>query len=88
MKQITFSPTFQKKLKVIKHKNSKLLKKIQKRITQFRDNPQHPSLRIHKLEGKLKDTFSLSVDMSTRILFIEDTCIYFFDVGSHDQIYR
>ncbi len=88
MKEITFSESFRKKLQIIKRKNPILLKKIKKQLQQFSKNPKHPSLRIHKLEGKLKNTWSLSVDMNVRILFIEDIEYYFFDIGTHNQIYR
>ena len=88
MKKITFSLNFQKKLRVIKRKNPNLLQKIKKQLQLFKENPKHPSLRIHKLEGKLKNTWSLSVGMSVRILFIEDAQYYFFDIGTHSQVYK
>ncbi len=88
MKTIAFSENFQKKLKAIKRKNPSLLEKIKKQLLKFSKNPRHPSLRIHKLDGKLKNTWSMSVDMNIRILFIDDAQYYFFDIGTHDQIYK
>ncbi len=88
MKQLVFSKNFQKKLQIIKLHDAKLFKKIQKQLELFIQNPRHHSLRIHKLEGKLKNTWSLSISMGLRLLYIEDSEYYFFDIGTHDQIYR
>lgn len=88
MKSIVFSKAFQKKLANIKARDPKLLLKIQKQLDVFIHNPRHHSLRIHKLEGKLKDTWSLSISMGVRVLYVEDSEYYFFDIGTHDQIYR
>jgi addiction module RelE/StbE family toxin len=88
MKQITFSPTFDKKVGEIKKKDDRLFKKIRKCIKQFRTDPHYPALRRHKLSGDLSETWSLSVTMSIRILFVEDDVYYFFDIGTHDQVYK
>jgi len=88
MKPISWSPSFQKKLKEIKRRDPRLFKLIEKRFKQFEIDPHYPALRIHKLEGNLENVFSLSVTMSIRILFIEDDEYFFFDIGTHDQTYR
>lgn len=88
MKRLTFSPTFQKKLKLIHRKDKILIEKIRKQLLLFQENPKHPSLRIHKLKGDLQNTWSLSVTISFRLLYIEATDYYFFDMGEHDDIYR
>jgi len=88
MKKIVFSPTFNKKLKSICHKDKQLTFKIFKQLKIFQTNPQHPSLRIHKLKGQLQNVWSMSVTTSFRLIFIEDTEYYFFDMGEHNDIYR
>lgn len=88
MKKITFSPTFRKQLKQLQKKDKKLFEKIKKQFSLFKLNSRHPSLRIHKLKGELKDVWSLSVTMDFRLLFVEDTVYYFFDLGTHDQVYK
>jgi mRNA-degrading endonuclease YafQ of YafQ-DinJ toxin-antitoxin module len=53
-------------------------------------DPFHPSLRTHKLEGRLQDLFSVSINMSYRIVLemeINDEEIILINIGSHDQIY-
>ncbi|MEK9132444.1 MAG: type II toxin-antitoxin system RelE/ParE family toxin [Patescibacteria group bacterium] len=51
----------------------------------FRKNPFHPSLRLHKLKGKLDGLWSISIDMSYRIIFkpLENGVILFVSVGVH-----
>ncbi len=51
----------------------------------FRDNPFHPSLRLHKLKGKLDGLWSISIDMKYRIVFkpMEDGVVLFVSVGVH-----
>ena len=92
MKQITFSPTFQKKLRQLHSKNIRLTKKITKKIqiqlNKFQENPKHPSLRLHKLKGNLQNTWSLSITKSFRLIFIKDKQHYFFDLDFHDKIYK
>lgn len=49
------------------------------------DNPLHPSLRLHKLKGSLKNYWSVSVTMKYRIIFrlMPDGVVFFTSVGTH-----
>jgi addiction module RelE/StbE family toxin len=86
---ISFSPELDKELNTIAKKDRLLFKKIQKALVLFEQNPRHPSLRIHKLTGQLNNIWSLSVDISYRMLYLQDEeDIYFFDFGTHDEVYR
>ncbi len=55
----------------------------------FRDNPLHPSLRLHALHGKLQGIHSLSVSGNYRIIFErqKNGDILFISIGKHD-IYK
>lgn len=88
MKVIKFSLAFQKKLHQLHRRDKQLTEKIRKQLKLFQAHPKHPSLRLHKLRGKLQHTWSLSVTTSFRLLFIEDSEYYFFDMGEHHEIYR
>jgi mRNA-degrading endonuclease YafQ of YafQ-DinJ toxin-antitoxin module len=88
MKRLKFSPGFQKKLAAIHRRDKKLSLKIQKQLKIFLADPRHPSLRLHKLKGELKNVWSVSVDRGFRLLFIDDAEYYFFDLGEHDEIYQ
>ena len=52
----------------------------------FRDNPLHPSLRLHELHGKLSGIWSISISGGYRILFerMENGDILFISIGKHD----
>ena len=88
MREISISPSLRSKFRRLQKKDARLLQKIRKQLKLFSTDPKHPSLRVHKLEGKLKDVWSLSVTMNIRLLFVEDSTYYFFDMGTHDQVYK
>ena len=53
-------------------------------------NPCHPSLRLHKLKGRLSDLHSASINLSYRItieFLVEGTTIIPVSVGPHDDVY-
>ncbi len=52
-------------------------------------DPFHPSLRLHPLQGKLKDLHSVSIDMQYQIsieFYIEDSKIIPVNIGTHDEV--
>lgn len=54
-------------------------------------NPNHPSLRLHDLEGRLKGMSSVSINMSYRIVLefeIKGKEILLINVGDHNQVYK
>ena len=88
MKVIAFSPDFYKKLQRIKRKDPKLFNKIQKQLALFKKNPRHRSLRLHKITREVKNVWSISIDRSIRMLYVQEEDIYFFDIGTHDEVYK
>lgn len=60
-------------------------KKAVKAERLLRQNPFHPSLRLHKLQGKLKGLWSISLDRKHRIVFkiMEDGAMLFISIGVH-----
>lgn len=60
-------------------------KKAVKAEKLFRANPFYPSLRLHKLHGKLQGLWSISLDFRYRIIFqsLENGDILFISVGLH-----
>lgn len=53
-------------------------------------NPLHPSLRLHKLKGSLRDLHSVSINLAYRIailFLIEGKTIIPVDVGAHESVY-
>ncbi len=79
----------QRKMFKLGRGNIDIFDRIEKQLTLFENNEKHPSLRIHKLKGKLKDYWSLSIGMGVRMIyFIKNNEAYFVDIGTHDEVYR
>jgi mRNA-degrading endonuclease YafQ of YafQ-DinJ toxin-antitoxin module len=82
VKEIHYNSQFEKQF-------LSLPKAIQKKACSkeklFRENPFHPSLRLHKLKGKLDGLWSISIDMKNRIIFkpLENGIILFISIGMH-----
>lgn len=59
-------------------------KKTVKTIKILRNDPFHPSLRLHKLSGNFKDYWSISVDLKYRIIFrMDNGTAILFGIGTH-----
>ncbi len=53
-------------------------------------HPHHPSLRLHRLSGKLEGLQSISINMRYRItieMIITESEIVLINVGDHDTVY-
>ena len=86
---IIFAPELNKELQQIIKRDRKLAQQIHKQLQLFSQDPFHPSLRIHKLTEKLHQIWSLSITMKVRMLyFLNEDEAYFFDIGTHDQVYK
>ena len=90
MYKIIFTDSYTKKvLKFIK-KHKGLKDKYIKTLTILENDPYHPSLRLHKLQGKQREYFSISINMSYRVVIdfvIQNDEIIPIDIGSHDEVY-
>jgi addiction module RelE/StbE family toxin len=87
--EYTFEKEFIRKLAKLKKKDSNLYQKVLSKLKLFKINDKHPSLRCHKLTGKLNGYWSISMDMGIRMIYwvINDTA-YFVDIGTHEEVYR
>ncbi len=84
-----FSPEVESYLKKLKTRDHKIFALIIKQIALFEENPKHPSLRIHKLSGKLSGVFSLSIGLKLRLLyFVKNGEAWGYLIGTHDEVYR
>jgi len=84
-----FSLLIQKEITNIRHRDKKLIDRIEKQIALFEENPKHPSLRIHKLSGNMTNLWSISITMSIRMVYLlvdQDTAL-FLKIGAHDDVY-
>lgn len=80
--QIYYSTKFSKEYRKLPLK-VKLLAEDKEKI--FRKDPHHPTLKTHRLSGKLKDYWAFSIDYHYRILFEfrENSIIWFHSIGTH-----
>lgn len=79
--KIYYHPHFLKSYKFL-DKDIKRKAEIKEKI--FRKNSFHPSLKTHKLSGKLKKQWSFSVGNKYRILFeFDNGDVIFLHIGTH-----
>jgi mRNA-degrading endonuclease YafQ of YafQ-DinJ toxin-antitoxin module len=71
-------------------KHPEVRRQYEKTLQLLELDPFHPSLRLHKLKGRLSDLHSVSINLSYRItleFLIEGQTIIPIDIGSHDDVY-
>jgi len=87
--EVSFSSTFKRTFKKRIKSNTDLEEKFWQKLEQFTVNPYDPSLKTHKLSGKLKEFWSFTIDYDARVLFYftENEKAVFVDIGSHDEVY-
>ncbi|MEO2069248.1 MAG: plasmid stabilization protein [Desulfurobacteriaceae bacterium] len=85
--KLIFTESYLKKEKKFIKRHPELVERYKKVLKLLEINPSHPSLRLHKLKGKLSDKYSVSITMSYRIILtfaITEKGIVLIDIGSHD----
>jgi len=88
--EIVYTESYIRRAKRFIKRHPDLLGQYEKTLRLLELNPSHPSLRLHKLSGKLDDLYSVSINISYRImleLLIRENTIIPVNIGSHDQIY-
>lgn len=87
---IIYTDTYNKNAAKFFKKHPDLLDQYAKTLQLLEINPHHPSLRLHKLQGKLKNLHSVSINISYRLtmeFYISDKKIIPIAIGTHDQVY-
>ena len=90
MYNLVFTESFKKKELRFLKKHTELVDTYAKILKLLSLNPQHPSLRTHKLAGKLSGLFSVAITISYRLtvhFIIKDKIIIPINIGSHDEVY-
>jgi len=88
--KLIFTEQYEKRIRKFLKKHPELLSQYEKTIRLLEVNPHHPSLRLHKLSGKLSDLHSVSINISYRItleLIITKKEIIPVEIGLHDEVY-
>lgn len=62
-----------------------LKEEVKECVALFRSDPQHPSLRVHKLKGPMRKKWSFSVNYRFRVVFSYDSknVVALLSVGNH-----
>jgi mRNA-degrading endonuclease YafQ of YafQ-DinJ toxin-antitoxin module len=85
---ITATSNFKRRLEKLSKRNRNLTKKIDKQLFYLATNINYPSLKLHKVNIKEKDVWSISVTGNIRIIFeFIKGGILLVDIGSHDDVY-
>ncbi len=87
---IVFTESYQKKAKKFFKTHPELLSQYEKTLKLLEVNYQHPSLRFHRLHGRLANLYSVSINISYRIVLefiIKNDTLILIQVGKHDEVY-
>ncbi|MCF6224742.1 MAG: hypothetical protein L3J22_00350 [Xanthomonadales bacterium] len=87
---LIYPETYIKKTKILLRKHPDIHNQYRKTLQLLELNPRHPSLRLHKLEGRLQHLSSVSINMHYRIVLefiIQDKEIILINIGDHGQVY-
>ena len=88
--RLVYPQSYNRRARKFIGRHPELLRQYQKTLELLEIDPFHPSLRLHKLQGRLSELSSVSINMSYRILLyfaVRDSDIVLVDIGSHDRIY-
>ena len=91
MYKLIFTETYLRREKKFLKQHPELIERYKKVLRLLELNPDHPSLRLHKLSGKFKGKYSISITMSYRIIItfaVTEKGIVLLDIGNHDEVYR
>ena len=90
MAEIIYTDSYVKRAKKFFKKHPEIISQYEKTLKLLEINPNHPSLRLHKLHGKHSELYSVSINISYRIcidFIINEDEIIPIDIGTHDEIY-
>lgn len=90
MYKLVITESYLKRAKKFFTKHPETLKQYEKILRILCVNPQHPSLRLHKLSGRLVGLCSISINISYRLIIyfaIKNDHIIPVDIGTHDEVY-
>lgn len=87
---LVYTDSYIKRASEFVKKHPDLISQYQKALKLLEIDPNHPSLRLHSLKGKLKNLYSVSINISYRItleFFITEKEIILVNVGHHEEVY-
>jgi mRNA-degrading endonuclease YafQ of YafQ-DinJ toxin-antitoxin module len=88
--QLVFTDDYNRRALRFLKRHPELKNPYTKTLALLELNPQHPSLRLHALAGRLAGVHSVSINLSYRItleLLLQDRQIIPINIGDHDAVY-
>jgi mRNA-degrading endonuclease YafQ of YafQ-DinJ toxin-antitoxin module len=88
--RLIFPESYLRREKTFIKKHPELIAHYKKVLRLLELEPFHPSLKLHKLKGKLKDQCAVSINYAFRIILafvVTDNGIILIDIGHHDEAY-
>ncbi len=82
--------SYQRKERKFFKKHTDLVDKYVDVLKKLKSDPFEPSLKTHKLNGKMREFYSCSITHEYRIVctfIIQNDIIVLVDIGSHDDVY-
>ena len=82
--------SYQRKERKFFKKHTDLVDKYVEVLKKLKADPFEPSLKTHKLKGKMSEFYSCSVTHEYRLVctfIIQNGIIVLVDIGSHDDVY-
>lgn len=89
--KLLYPKSYIKRAREFIQKHPDLVGQYEKALKLLELNPNHPSLRLHPLKGKLKGLHSVSINVSYRITIefvLTEQEIVLVNIGSHNEAYR
>jgi len=94
MRVLVLSSSFKRAFKSLIRREPEIASKIEGRLELLVIDPFHPSLKTHKLKGKLLGAWAFTVEYDCRIVFnfkksadLDYEEIFLIDIGTHDEVY-
>jgi len=87
---LIFTDSYEKVERRFLKRHPDLLDRYHKTLAIMEQDPFHPSLRLHALEGRLSGLHTVSISLQYRItleLELREREIILVSVGSHGQVY-
>jgi addiction module RelE/StbE family toxin len=86
--RIEYTTPFKKSFKKIIAKKPDVVFAVIEKLLLLSKEPGHPSLKLHKLKGRLNEFYAISIEYNLRItLEIESDLVRLLDIGTHDEVY-
>jgi len=90
--KLIITPAFVKNEKQFLKRHPDIKEKYKAVLLLLQKNPNHPSLRLHKVNGLGRnDIYSISINLQYRLIvifIIKENRIIPIQVGTHDEVYN